>query len=163
MGAASSTLMSAGAKEDPGKLAPRLAKPITAMVVTLSGAPLAGPFDGLKPNPLFSVRHILEHRRAPSQCAVKNEAKGLTWTDRIFGVTVVYAQGGGRTGAYWVETSYQCGNDPPVCQSATLPNTAYDPDSEPWGGFQSSPICCPGTGGCSCGAPYPWCDNGDNG
>ena len=72
MCAASSIIVSAGAKSPQAP-----AKPTTKIIVALSGATLASPFDGLKPNRLFSVRNVLNHRREPSGCSPRDGTENL--------------------------------------------------------------------------------------
>src|ERR1022692_3827233 len=71
-----------------------------------SGARVAGFFDGMKPDPRFTVSSMLAHRHPPSACRQQSGTRSLSWIDRLLGVKVVHAQsycmGGGECRSeYW--------------------------------------------------------------
>ncbi len=146
-------LMPASAKDDRATNSPPLAKPITRATVTLSGVHIASLFEGLKPNPKYSLQRIEEHRHLPAKCPAQDESNGLTWLDRFMGVTTVHAQG--CTGSYWGSTTYACSVGG-GCPGGWLNNTEFD--SSNYGGGFTGPIYCPGSG--TCGMSYPFCYNG---
>jgi hypothetical protein len=74
--AASGVFISARPFNDQPRTPARLATPTTRSVVTTSGVLLGAFFDGLKPNPRFSVRTVLAHRRDTVPCTA-NEAKAV--------------------------------------------------------------------------------------
>lgn len=140
-----------------------VSSPRTMAVVTARGTPVAGFFDGMKPDPRFTVHSMLAHRHPPSACQQGSGMRSLSWIDRLLGVKVVHAQsscmGGGMcTGAYWYSVEYTCPrNIPAGCVGATLYSSAYGGGGYNMG-FCSCCMYCPMPS--SCGTVYPICNNG---
>lgn len=138
--------------------------PRTAAVVTTRGARVAGFFDGMKPDPRFTVSSMLAHRHPPSACRQQSGTRSLSWIDRLLGVKVVHAQsycmGGGEcTGDYWYSAPYTCPtNIPAGCVGADLYTSAYGRSCY-YCGFCSCCMYCPKPGN-GCGQVYPICNNG---
>jgi len=137
--------------------------PRTTAVVTTRGARVAGFFDGMRPDPRFTVRSMLAHRHPPSACQPRSGMQSLSWIDRLLGVKLVHAQsgcmgGGDCTGAYWYSVEYTCQRNLPAgCTGATLQTSAYGGSAYNMG-FCSCCMYCPKPNGC--GQVYPICNNG---
>jgi hypothetical protein len=128
---------------------------VTRRIVTVSGKPLTGFFDGLMANKLYAPSRVRTPPFRPCKATPKRE---IGWLQRIIGPTVVLADcaTGACTGSYWKQSMYTCsGGD---C-SGTYKYTFYAPDQAgPYDGY-----CLPGTTGCSdylCGCDNIHCDSG---
>jgi len=156
---AGSVLMWAGFGQSMVRSRIALSSPKTTAAITANGARVAGFFDGVKPDPRFTVRSLEAHQHPPSAC--QQRTRRLSWIDRLMGVRVVYAQcmgGGSCTGNYWYSAQYTCQRNLPAgCTGATLYTSEYGGGSY-YNGFCSCCMYCPKP--TNCGTIYPICNNG---
>jgi len=107
------------------------AQPRTTTLITLDGAYLGYPFQGLDPGSRFSWPDISAIRQDRMRCLGQgsNQAGFL---DRLLGVTVAHAQppcfpNPYCAGSYWVEIQYPCRFWGESC-SGIARDTNYDPE-----------------------------------
>ena len=134
----------AGPTESSGRGLPPLARPDTKVIQTIAGARLASLFEGLKANPLYSLQWIQSRQRPHSACTSHAATTGLTWFERLLGVSTVYAAEF-CTGSGWAPTRLQC----PIggtCKGQSLLDSAPDPEYYN-GGFYPTPNYCARTAG----------------
>ncbi len=150
-------LPATAAANDEAMAGPRpLTRQMTTRVVTLGGVVIANLFDGLKPNPAYSPEVLAKHRHPLSRCSAKDDNAGLTWIERLLGVTTVHAQSSGCTGSYWQSSQYQCSTGA-GCHGGTLETTVPSPNQYKIGFW----CCLYCSSGGSCGEAFPPCFNGE--
>ena len=135
--------------------------PARIVVVSSSGQRIATLFEGLQPNPAYSLSRILAVNDQIRRCGSTNSRAEPGMLGRVFGGSVVYAQAScdpsdACLGNHWVDRSANC-NTGGSC-SGSYNTTWHDPYQNDGRGFYYTGANCESIPQCGCVSET--CENG---